>query len=142
MPDAVRIVVLDTNVLVSGLLSPLGPPAQVLALTIAGELIAAYDPRVLSEYRDVLRRPEFGFAKHRVRDVLDQLERDGLPVVPRPLRGRLPDPSDEPFLEVAAAAGAVVVTGNLRHFPSSRREGVLVLSPRELLDRLRAAPRQ
>jgi putative PIN family toxin of toxin-antitoxin system len=139
MPDAVRIVVLDTNVLVSALLSPHGPPAQILGLTLAGELTAAYDPRVLSEYREALRRPEFGFAGWRLREVLDGLERDGLPVVARPLRERLPDSADEPFLEVAAAAGAVVVTGNMRHFPSNRRGGVLVLSPRELLDRLRAA---
>ena len=39
--------------------------------------------------------------------------------------------------EVAAAAGAVLVTGNLRHFPKHQRKGVPVVAPAELLDLLR-----
>jgi putative PIN family toxin of toxin-antitoxin system len=134
-----RRIVLDTNVLVSALLTPLGPPAQILGLTLVGELTAAYDPRILAEYREVLRRREFGFSRRHVADILDALERGGLPVTARPLLARLPDPADEPFLEVAAAAQAWLVTGNMRHFPPGRRGGVVVLSPRECLDRLRGS---
>lgn len=139
MADSRRIVVLATNVLVSALLNPLGPPAQILGLTLIGELTAAYDPRLLAEYTEVLRRQEFGFSRRGVAEILNALERDGLPVTARPLAARLPDPADEPFLEVAAAARACVNTGNMRHFPANKREGVLVLSPREFLDRLRTA---
>lgn len=138
MADVRRLIVLDTNVLVSALLSPHGPPAQILALTLAGELTAAYDPRLMAEYREVLRRREFGFSRQRTAEVLDALERDGMPVVARPLPARLTDRSDEPFLEVAAAAGACLVTGNARHFPPTRRQGVVVFSPRQFLDRLRS----
>jgi putative PIN family toxin of toxin-antitoxin system len=137
MADSRRVVVLDTNVLVSALLNPLGPPAQILGLTLIGELAAAHDPRLLDEYREVLRRQEFGFSRRRVAEVLDALERDGLPATARPLLARLPDPADEPFLEVAAAARAWLVTGNMRHFPPGKRGGVVVLTPRELLERLR-----
>ncbi|MGH9369111.1 MAG: putative toxin-antitoxin system toxin component, PIN family [Thermoanaerobaculia bacterium] len=137
MADLRWIVVLDTNVVVSALLSPLGPPAQILGLTLAGELTAAYDSRILLEYRDVLWRREFGFSRQRVANVLEALEGDGLSVAAGPLAGRLADRADEPFLEVAAAAGAPLITGNLRHFPPSRRGGVAVLSPREFLESLR-----
>ena len=139
MGDLPRTVVLDTNVLVSALLNPIGAPAQILGLTLAGELTAAYDARLLAEYREVPRRPEFGFSRERVEEVLVALERDGWSVTARPLRMRLPDPDDGPFMEVAAAAGAFVITGNQRHFPPGKRGGVTVLSPRRFLDRLRGS---
>ena len=135
--DSRRLIVLDTNVVVSALLNPLGAPAQILGLTLAGELTAAYDSRILLEYRDVLRRREFGFSRRRVADILEALEGDGLSVTPRPLSERLPDPADEPFLEVAVAAGAELITGNLRHFPPACRAGVTVLLPRGFLESLR-----
>ena len=44
-------IVLDTNVLLSALLSPQGVPAQVLMLTLASELTLLFDERVLAGYR-------------------------------------------------------------------------------------------
>ncbi len=69
---------------------------------------------------------------------MTDLEEEGETVVGHPLPGRLPDSSDEPFLEVAVAARAqFLVTGNLRHFPARLRHGVAVVSPRDFLDCLR-----
>lgn len=51
-----------------------------------------------------------------------------------PLGVTLPDPDDEKFLEVAVSAGSsALVTGNLRHYPADRRQGMAVLMPREFL---------
>jgi putative PIN family toxin of toxin-antitoxin system len=50
-------VVLDTNVVVSGLLQPKGNPAQVLALALAGAVQVCYGQRLLAEYAEVLARP-------------------------------------------------------------------------------------
>jgi putative PIN family toxin of toxin-antitoxin system len=123
------IVVIDTNVLVSALLSPFGPPARVLDLLLAGDLQMAYDDRCLAEYRQVLARPRFGFDPPAVADLLDFLVAGGQPVVARPVPASLPDPEDLPFLEVAAEAGAALIRGNRRHFPPDARGGVRVLSP-------------
>jgi predicted nucleic acid-binding protein len=38
---------------------------------------------------------------------------------------------------LAAATGSILVTGNTRHFPARARQGVRVLTPRELVDSLR-----
>ena len=57
-------------------------------------------------------------------------------VTPVPLAVALPHPRDLPFLEVANQAGAVLVTGNLRHFPAKARAGVTVVGPRQFLDLL------
>jgi len=127
-------IVLDTNVLVSGLLSEQGAPGQILDLLLGSDLQLLHDPRILAEYRAVLARPEFGIAPHTAAAIVRFLEEAGEPVVAGPWPHALPDPDDEPFLAVAHAGRAAgLVTGNLRHFPASARAGVRVWSPREFL---------
>ncbi|MBA2443006.1 MAG: putative toxin-antitoxin system toxin component, PIN family [Rubrobacter sp.] len=128
-------VVLDTNVLVSSLLNSFGRPGRVLDLMLAGELSAAHDDRVLGEYREVLRRERFGFSARDVDGLLGFLETEGIKVNPPVLGAELPDPNDVPFLEVAHAAGAVLVTGNLRHYPAEERRNTKVLEPAAFLER-------
>lgn len=129
------IVVLDTNVLISGILKPYSKAATVLRLVADGTIQLAYDLRLLSEYRDVLNRPKFGFAKENIEGFLGQTEEEGLLVSVKPLKVHLPDPDDEPFLEVALSGGAeVIVTGNKRHFPKKEYEGVKILSPAEFIE--------
>ena len=131
-------IVLDTNVVVSGLLSPYGPPATILRLVAVGDLRLCFDGRILAEYRQVLGRERFGFDPDDIEDLLEQVESDGELVAAGPLTASLPDPDDEPFLEVAAASDAdALVTGNLRHYPEDRRAGVTVVTPAGLLDMLR-----
>jgi putative PIN family toxin of toxin-antitoxin system len=135
----VRRVVLDTNVLVSGLLSDSGPPARILDLWIGGEVQLVTDTRIEREYRDVLARRTLGIppeAAAHILDLLDYAEQ----VVALPLPVRLPDADDEPFLEVAVAAAAdALVTGNVRHFAvRGTRWPVRVLTPREFIDQLRS----
>lgn len=129
------IIVLDSNVVVSGILQPFGKPAMILRLVAAGRIRCAYDLRLLTEYRNVLNRPKFGFSKTQVNAFLAQMEEEGLLVAAGPLSTRLPDPDDEPFLEVALAARAkVLVTGNKRHFPRREYGGVKIDSPGEFLE--------
>jgi uncharacterized protein len=130
--------VVDTNILVSALLSPHGPPAQVLRLLLQGDLVPLYDDRILAEYRAVLSRPRFAFALEDVGAVLAGIEQGGETVFARPLPLELRDPDDLPFLEVAAAGRAgALVTGNPRHYqPVHGTHGVEILSPREVVARL------
>ena len=133
-------IVADTNVLVSGLLSPFGPPAEVVRLATANRLQLPYDPRILAEYQQVLTRPGFSFAPSRVEALLSLIEADGELVTAAPLAEPLPDPDDEAFLAVAIAGKArCLVTGNLRHFPTSHRQGALVVSPRAFVESYRNA---
>jgi uncharacterized protein len=132
-------IVLDTNVLVSGLLSPFGPPGEIVRLVSSGAVTLCLDARILAEYDEVLRRPRFGFDQDAIAALLDYLDFASETVAAGPLSARLPDEDDEPFLEVALACGAdCLVTGNLAHFPESARAGVAVLSPAEFVDRYRS----
>ena len=128
-------IVLDTNVLVSGLITPFGPAGDIVRLLAIGTICACFDARILGEYREVLSRPAFRIAAERIEALLDQIEADGMLVTARPLAARLPDPDDEMFLAVALSGNArCLVTGNLRHFPDESRRGLPVVSPRRFLD--------
>ena len=129
-------VVVDTNVLVSGLLSPFGPSAQIIRMVASGFLAVCHDARILSEYRDVLLRPKFGFPQEAVDALLEQVISAGDAITSKPLRVTLPDRDDEPFLEVAVSGRAeALITGNLKHYPRKARKGAVVLSPGEFVER-------
>ena len=127
-------IVPDTNVLIAGLLSPFGPCGEIVRMVSSGALTLTFDARILSEYDEVLRRPKFKFEEDRIVALLDHIEHRGQTAASAPLSHSLPDPDDEPFLEVAIAGHAVcLVTGNQSHFPSRLCQGVKVLSPAEFL---------
>lgn len=127
-------IVLDTNVLVAGLLSPFGPCGEIVRMVSSGELTMSFDARILTEYAAVLARPKFKFGKDQTAALLDHIEHRGLTVASSPLAKALPDRDDEPFLEVAIAAKAMcLVTGNRVHFPAELCRDVTVLSPSEFL---------
>lgn len=128
-------VVLDTNVLLSAIRSPNGPPAAVLRALLTERVAICFDERITSEYRNVLTRGKFTFDSEPVEKVASFLEAAGSPTLAAPLPIVLPDPWDQMFIEVAVAGQAdFLVTGNLKHFPKSARVGVRVVSPREFLD--------
>ena len=127
-------IVIDTNVLVAGLLSPFGACSEIVRMVSAGELTLSFDARILSEYNEVLRRPRFGFEEEKVAAFLDYIVYRCRVVAPSPLSSSLPDPDDEPFLEVTLASQAVcLVTGNQKHFPAERCQGAEVISPNGFL---------
>ena len=91
-------VVIDTNVLVTGLLTPAGPSGRVVDLLLNGTLQPCFDDRILAEYREVLARAKFGFPPPAVNVLLAYVEGEGLAVNASPLKVTLPDPDDVMFL--------------------------------------------
>ena len=129
------IIVLDTNVIISGILRPYGRPAAILRLVVSGLLTPAYDQRILGEYREFLTRPKFPFPEESVADFLDQIENEGLLVASKPLSFSLPDADDEPFLEAALSSKAVaLIIGNKRHFSKKIYGKTKILTPGEFLE--------
>lgn len=127
-------IVLDTNVLVAGLLTPFNAPGEIVRMTSAGVLQLCHDARILSEYAGVLHRPKFNLNPGHVDALLEQIKARGHQVSGVPLERSLPDSGDEPFLEAAIAGKvACLVTGNLKHYPYAYRQGILVLTPSDFL---------
>jgi putative PIN family toxin of toxin-antitoxin system len=132
-------IVLDTNVVVSALLTGGGTADMVVQLVLQGKATLLTDSRILAEYDEVTSRPRFGFDEGERRIILETLAAISEPVIARPLRITLPDPEDRVWVEVAIAGGAdAIVSGNTRHFvPRSGKLAVPVLTPRMLVDRMR-----
>lgn len=127
-------VVVDTNVLVSALLTPFGNAARILDMVIRRNIGILYDDRIISEYRDVLLRPKFGFEKKDVDALIDFFETEGLKVTPSLINEPFIDKDDLPFLEVAITGMAdVLITGNKRHFKTRSAKGVKIVGPEEFL---------
>ena len=126
-------VVLDTNVLVSGLMTRGGNCAVILDHVVEGNLTVCIDDRMFDEYERVCMDPRLKLDAEAVRAFLSFLRGSAERLVPRPLAVAIPDPNDLPFLEVATAASAVLVTGNRKHFPERILGSVAVVTPADSL---------
>jgi len=129
-------VVLDTNVLVSGVFFG-GVPRDILEALGHGGLDLVASPKIVDEYLRSLER---------LSDSHPGLEYEGVlarvighttlwpdPEVTEPIT---PDPDDDVFMALARDADAVVVSGDNDLLGATGWAGVQVLKPRDLLDRL------
>jgi putative PIN family toxin of toxin-antitoxin system len=131
-------VVLDTNIIVSGLLSPFGAAGEIMRMVSSGDLRLCFDARILDEYKTVLKRPKFAFNCSHVDCLLEYIERIGEVTAGNPLSLKLRDPDDEPFLESAVSGKAkYLITRNIKHYPKEQIQGVVVITPEKFLNHYR-----
>jgi putative PIN family toxin of toxin-antitoxin system len=123
-------VVLDTNVLVSSLLSA-GPPAIIVDLIADGHIIPFYSNPILQEYWDVLSREKFGFDPAQVTRLINDLARTGIAVESKQSGKSIKfnDDDDRIFYDAAVEAEAYLITGNMRHFPKKS----FIITPAQFL---------
>jgi len=131
-------IVLDTNVLVSGMINPNGPPGRIVDLIREGLVELVVDDRILAEYSEVLNRPKFNpyFHASDVRDILVFLEQNAHYIASTTQVADMPDPDDTPFLEVALTAAVPLITGNISHFPEHCRSHTSIQTPIEFITAL------
>ena len=126
--------VVDTNVLVSGLMGNDGPPHQVVVAITTGQIRPVVCADIVAEYRDVLPRPRLRLRPDRAAELLVLIEQtaEWVTVPANACQPPLPDPDDWPFLAAAQVAACPLITGNVRHFPA--RLGVRVMTAREWVE--------
>ena len=127
--------VIDTNVLVSALLSSNETAAtvQVFEKLITGNIIPIYSAEIMKEYKEVLNRSKFRFTTETVDYLLSTIDKYGILVEPASLDIVLPDMKDLPFYEVVMEKqddNAYLVTGNLKHFPKKP----FIVTARQMID--------
>jgi len=113
--------VVDTNILVSGLLSPKGPSARLVDMILGRIIRVCYDERILEEYREVLSRSKFQFGAELYEGLLHAIRLESIPVVSTPIQELWVDEGDKKFYEVALAAHTILITGNRKHYPKDNR---------------------
>lgn len=127
--------VLDTNVLVSGLISRQGASHHVLRALDAGRFRAAVSTALFLEYEAVLQRPDIRAATgHSAQDVSHFLDAFahrcvGVNITFR-TRPLMADPADEMVFETAFnAGGCPIITHNARDFLPATSWGISVITP-------------
>ena len=128
------LVVIDTNVLISALLSRHDDVATVRVLNAVfdGKIIPVFNEEILSEYDNVLHRPKFKFPDTSIRLLLDTIKTYGVFTKQLIIGEILSDPKYLVFYEVVMAKqdeNAYLVTGNGKHFPKRP----FIVTPNELL---------
>jgi putative PIN family toxin of toxin-antitoxin system len=130
--------VVDTNIVVSAALKPDGLQRTVLLLAMTKPARLYVSEAILSEYREVLWRPELRIRKGLRRQLLQLIRNHSQLLIPPRLLRVTKDPDDDKFLECVDAARAdYLVTGNQRHFPKfwkktkviTSREFISVVAP-------------
>lgn len=112
-------VVIDTNVLVSAVLSPNGNPAKVLKIvTDSEEKSLYYSSEIIGEYRKVLSYDKLKIGNEEKTRAIDLIQRIGKRINPTVSTITLPDESDRIFYDTAKECGAILVTGNIKHYPT------------------------
>lgn len=136
--DAAVRVVLDANVLIAAILSPHGKPAQLLGRWQIGAFDLVVSPTLLAEVRRALAYPKLrrlvppAAAEAFVEWLGLSAELLGDPVPPPPIR--CDDPGDDYLIALAAAARAVLVSGDVHLTSLAPR--IPVRSPAEFLAEL------
>jgi putative PIN family toxin of toxin-antitoxin system len=131
-----RRVVLDTNVVVSGLLG--GTATDVIRRWRAGSFDLILSEEIMTEYADVLNRPKFNLPLLVVEELLGYIRARAEWVEPRgEIETVARDPSDDKFLEAAVTGQADwLVSGDYDLLGMEEYEGIAIIPPHEFLDLL------
>ncbi|HBB42457.1 MAG TPA: putative toxin-antitoxin system toxin component, PIN family [Treponema sp.] len=134
-----KYVVIDTNVLVSALITrnESSPTVRILRFLSDGKIVPVYSDEIVKEYGEVLRREKFKLPERIIKNLLNDITDNGLKITEiQEVYEPLPDPKDVVFYAVTLSAqdkDAFLVTGNGRHFP----ENPFVVTPSELVEILK-----
>ena len=129
------IIVCDTNVLISALLFPGGPPDEILKLVRQGYAKLTIFMEICTELEGVLRE-KFGMPDRDAREIIKTIQEISLVVKPKEKIGLIKtDPPDNRILECAVAADTdYIVSGNVKHLqPLKEFRGIPILSPAKFL---------
>jgi len=132
-------IVIDTNVLVAGLLAPEKAPGRLLQLWEEGAVEVLVSPAIRSEYLDILSKMRFGSpeAVARREDRANRLLNGPYCREIEPdLHFSLvqDDPADNKFLECAVAGGAACLVTQDRHLLDiAPRAGIPIVTARAYL---------
>ncbi len=129
-------VIIDTNVLVSGLISKNldSPTVKILKFLSESKIIPVYSKEILQEYSDVLHRPKFGLSGQLVELIIKDIQDHGVEITNIPtINEEFVDQKDIVFYAVTISVqheNAILVTGNQKHFPNKQ----FIVDPAKLIN--------
>ena len=124
------LIVFDTNILVSALWRRPSNAAHIIDLVAANYLQPCHNAQILTEYKSVLLRPRLKFSANDVNNLLDLIIKEGISILSPISTIPFVDESDRKFYDVARSCGAILITGNTKHYPKEP----FILKPAEFLE--------
>lgn len=109
--------VIDTNIIVSALLSPDGTAFWFLSEVLDKKYEVIINKEIYKEYDDVLHRERFGFDEEVVSYILDWFRDNAIWIEVTKSQDPMPDEKDRVFYDAAKCTKSKLVTGNNRHYP-------------------------
>ena len=125
-------IVIDTNIIVSSMLSPAGNPAKIMQLFFERRVDLYYSESIMFEYGNVLFRPRLKFNAGDVNSLFDVITKIGILTEPEISSAAMPDEDDRVFYDAAKSNGAFLITGNKKHYPDEP----FILTPSDFLEKL------
>ena len=131
-----KYVVIDTNVLVSALITrnENAPTVKILRYLSQNKIVPVYSSDIVKEYYEVLRREKFKLSEEIVSALIKDIVTNGLGVKDiAEVEKKMPDPKDVVFYAVTLTTrdkNTFLVTGNVKHFPIRS----FIVTPAELVD--------
>lgn len=127
-------VVIDTNVVVSGIIKKSGNPHEILQKMIAHQIYPVVSRAMFNEYGEVLVRPEFRIPADEYEKVLNYFE-TYIFEMPQHSENGIDAPVDDAVFIAAARHGLadVLITGNKKHYAKLKNEKFAILTPAEFL---------
>ena len=129
-------VVLDTNIVISATISSLGNPAKIMDLVFDEKIQAYYSPAILAEYKKVLARKRLNIALEVQSDIIEAIIQAGISIEPVTSNIPMSDESDRIFYDTALESGAILITGNIKHYPTEP----FVMSPASFIKTFNTIP--
>ena len=127
--------VIDTNVIVSGLLKKNSIPEMVLASIYTNNIVPLLNDEIVDEYERVLSSKKFDFNEELIKKTIQTVCSKAIYLNSKEFEDVMVDEKDVVFYGVTLTAkenfdlDAYLVTGNIRHFPKKE----FVVTPREML---------
>ena len=122
--------VIDTNVIISAALSEKGNPSKILNLVLNKSIHLFYSEQIMNEYIEVLSRPRFNFNLEKQKYFIDGIKKVGILIFPSASNILLPDENDRIFYDLAKESQAILITGNIKHFPNED----FILTPTQFIE--------
>jgi putative PIN family toxin of toxin-antitoxin system len=137
--------VVDTNILISGVIKPERATGEILRRLRHGEFVLLYTEPLLAELAEVINRPrirqKYGLGSEDIETVLGLILLRGEPIDPTRRVEICRDPKDNMVLEAAVAGQADMITsGDFDLLSLRESEGMPIISPAEFLQRLAMGP--
>lgn len=133
-------VVLDTNVVISGLLAPVGPPGKIVDLWADGKIEVVVSPAVITEYMGVFLRPKFAKVgtveeRQQLLEGFINLDNTILVLPDVEVNAINADPSDNRFLECAKTGETnCLISGDSHLLALGEYEGIPIITPGQFIE--------